>query len=134
MGRKGLTDEIGGERGVGVGLDPRLVEDGVWEATGVSAAVLTIIFKMLVFFFRAVSYRFSSKGPSAACWRVESIPLLPISSFFPVRKQHFHPKKKSSYIDARNAQDVHIEPVFVRGRILQQVSVRQLHGVAVPFG
>ena len=60
--------------------------------------------------------------------------MLAVSNFLPRQEQHFHPKKKSSYIDARNAQDVHVEPVLVRGRILQQVPVRQLHGVAVPFG
>ena len=49
-----------------------------------------------------------------------------ISNFLP-------PQKKSSYIDARNAQDVHVEPVFVRRRILQQVPVRQLRSIAILF-
>ena len=29
---------------------------------------------------------------------------------------------------------MHVEPVLVRRRILQQVPVRQLRGVAIPFG
>ena len=86
-----LTDEIAGERRVGVGLDPSLVEDGVWQAKDFSAAV-SRTFGFCIF-LSGRSYRFSSKGPSAVFQRAESIPLLAISIFLPPQETTFPPQR-----------------------------------------
>lgn len=78
------------------------------------------------------------------CWPV--LPFLVNGSFSSFSASSVHPFldhqhfsfpretiSEGSYIDARNAQNVQIEPVLLRRRVLQHVPVRQLRNVAIPF-